>query len=137
MRPTITEQLDGLRRILAEVIAPEVAAPYPAEILGGVIGALDALRTNWARIPGYLEWEIRSIRTILAAAKVETPPDDPRELKALEDLQIQLSGLLVAAQPAIVADADGDAYRLMIAFFRERTRRYPFSMTARPPKKEE
>jgi hypothetical protein len=136
MRPTITEQLDGLRRILSEVIAPEVTAPYPSEILASVIGALDALRTNWASIPDYLEWEVRSIRAILVAANIEVPADNPRDPKALEDLQIHMSGQLVTAQPAIAADTDGDAYRLMIAFFRERAQRFPFSMTARPPKKE-
>jgi hypothetical protein len=137
MRPTITEQLDGLRRILAEVVVPEVTAPYPAEILGSVIGALDALRRNWASIPAYLEWEIRSIRTILAAANVQAPADDPHELRALEEMQIRLSGLLVGAQPAIIAEPGGEAYRLMIAFFRERAQRFPFAMAARPPKKEE
>jgi hypothetical protein len=135
MRPTITEQLDGLRRILAEVVAPEVTAPYPAEILGSVIGALDALSANWARIPNYLAWEIESSRSILAAAGIEPPQD--LDSASLEEQQVRMSGLLVQAQPAIAADKDGEAYRLMIAFFRERAQRFPFAMAARPVKKEE
>jgi hypothetical protein len=140
MRPTITEQLNGLRRILAEVVAPEVNAPYPAEILGSVIGALDALSAKWPLIPDYLDWEVRSIQAILTMAGIDPGPTTGQgatgSLGALEELQIRMSGLLVQAQPAIVADRDGEAYRLMIAFFRERARRFPFAMAARPVKKE-
>jgi hypothetical protein len=134
MRPTVTEQLDGLRRILVEVVAPEVTAPYPAEILGSVIGALEALSANWARIPDYLTWEIGSIQSILIAAGHEPPTDMPA---SLEEQQARLSSLLVHAQPAIAADRNGEAYRLMIAFFRERAQKFPFAMAARPVKKEE
>lgn len=135
MRPTITEQLDGLRRILAEVVAPEVTSAYPAEILGSVIGALDALSASWSRIPEYLAWEIESIRAILTAAGIEPPTD--MASASLEEQQVRMSGLLVQAQPAIAADRDGEAYRLMIAFFRGRAKRFPFAMAARPVKKEE
>ncbi len=135
MRPTITEQLDGLRRILVEVVAPEVSAPYPAEILGSVIGALDALSANWARIPDYLAWEIDSIQSILTAAGIEPPAETPPA--SLEEQQARMSALLVQAQPAIAANRNGEAYRLMIAFFRERAERFPFAMAARPVKKEE
>jgi hypothetical protein len=135
MKPTITEQLDGLRRILAEVVAPEVTAPYPAEILGSVIGALDALSANWAHIPGYLAWEIQSIRSILIAAGIEPPTD--MDSVSLEEQQVRMSGLLVEAQPAIAGDRNREADRLMIAFFRERANRFPFAMAARPVKKEE
>ena len=135
MRPTITDQLDGLRRILVEVIAPEVTAPYPAEILGSVIGALDALSANWSRIPDYLAWETESIQSILTAAGIE--PQTDTTAATLEEKQIRMSGLLVAAQPAIAGDRDGEAYRQMIAFFRARAQRFPFAMAARPPVKKE
>ena len=62
MHPTITEQLDGLRRILAEAVAPEVTAPYPAEILGGVIGALSALQASLHTVPPFLRWDIETTR---------------------------------------------------------------------------
>jgi hypothetical protein len=135
MRPTITEQLDGLRRILSEVVAPEVTAPYPAEILGSVIASLSALSANWSRIPDYLAWEIESIRSILTATGINPPSDIASE--TLEERQIRMSGLLVAAQPAIAADPDSEAYRLMIAFFRERAQKFPFAMAARPAAKKE
>jgi hypothetical protein len=148
MRPTITEQLDGLRRILAETIAPEITSPYPAEILGGVIGALDALQSNWHKIPNFLLWDIATTAGVLDAARLlldaglvaeiaaAKADNDPMDLAALETRQIRLRGLLVKAMPAIIADPDAtDAYPRMIALFRERTDRFPFSMAARPPAK--
>jgi hypothetical protein len=148
MRPTITEQLDGLRRILAETIAPEVTSPYPAEILGGVIGALDALQSNWHKIPAFLLWDIETTACVLDAARplldadlvaeiaVAKASHGPMDLAALENHQMRMRGLLVRAMPAITANPDAtDAYPLMIALFRERTERFPFSMAARPPAK--
>src|ERR1700743_3975895 len=69
MHPTVTEQLDGLRRILAEAVAPEVTAPYPAEILGSVIGALNALQANLHAIPAFLRWDIETTADVLDAAR--------------------------------------------------------------------
>ena len=148
MRPTITEQLDGLRRILAETIAPEVTSPYPAEILGGVIGALDALRSNWHKIPAFLLWDIETTAWVLDTAKpllgdnlaaeiaVAKAGNDPTDLRALENKQMRMRELLVEAMPAIIANPDKtDAYPRMIALFRERADRFPFSMAARPPGK--
>jgi hypothetical protein len=148
MRPTITEQLDGLRRILADVVAPEVTSPYPAEILGSVIGALDALQFNWHRIPVFLRWDIETTAGVLNAAKPLLDADlvaeisaaeargDLTDLAALESGQVRMRELLVKAMPAIVAGRDEtDAYSRMIALFRERAERFPFSMAARPPAK--
>ena len=148
MRPTITEQLDGLRRILAETIAPEVTSPYPAEILGGVIGALNALQSNWHKIPAFLRWDIETTAGVLDAARPLLDADlvaeiaaagdvgDLTDLAGLERRQIRMRELLVKAMPAITADpGKTDAYPQMIALFRERTDRFPFSMAARPPAK--
>jgi hypothetical protein len=148
MRPTVTEQLDGLRRILAETIAPEVTSPYPAEILGSVIGALDALQTNWHKIPAFLVWDTRTTAAVLDAARplldaglvaeiaAAKAASDLADLAALESSQMRMRELLVKAMPAIIADRDKtDAYAQMIALFRERAERFPFSMAARPPAK--
>ena len=148
MHPTVTEQLDGLRRILAETIAPEVTSPYPAEILGSVIGALDALQSNWHRIPAFLRWDIETTAGVLDAAMPMLEVDlvaeiaaaktsiDLTDLVALESHQIRMRELLVKAMPAIIADPNRTgAYPQMIALFRERTDRFPFSMAARPPVK--
>ena len=144
MHPTVTEQLDGLRRILAEAVAPEVTAPYPAEILGSVIGALNALQSNLHAIPAFLRWDIETTASVLNAAKpllsaglvaeIDAAKAGGDDLAALEARQVAMRGLLVKAMPAILAER-GTAYGKMIALFRERTERFPFTMAARPPAK--
>ena len=146
MHPTETEQLYGLRRILAEAVAPEVSAPYPAEILGSVIGALNALQANLHAIPAFLRWDIETTADVLDAARpllgaglvaeidAAKAECDPMDLGALEAAQVTMRGLLVKAMPAILAERGG-AYAKMMALFRERTERFPFSMAARPPAK--
>lgn len=150
MRPTVTEQLDGLRRILSEIIAPEITSPYPAEILGGVIGALDALKSSWPAIPAFLRWDIAATEAVLAAARPLVADDLAADIQAmtdegpaetldwigLEDRQMRVRALLVRAMPVIIAQSDKtDAYALMTRLFRERAERFPFSMAARPPAK--
>jgi len=151
MNPTITEQIQGLSRILGEVIAPEVQSPYPAEILGSVIGALDALQSSWSRIPVFLQWDIAETTAVLVAAKpildaglaaeidiaIAAAPADAGDWAALEIYQTRLRGLLARAVPALAGFKDGDAYRRMIALFHARAERFPFSMAARPQKKPE
>jgi hypothetical protein len=144
MHPTITEQLDGLRRILTDAVAPEVSAPYPTEILGSVIGALNALQANWHAIPAFLRWDIATTSEVLDAAKplldagliaeiaAAQADSDLADLASLESRQVRMRGLLVKAMPAIRAER-GTAYGKMIALFRERTERFPFSMAVRPP----
>jgi len=146
MHPTVTEQLDGLRRILAEAVAPEVTAPYPTEILGSVIGALNTLQSNWHAIPAFLRWDIETTSAVLDAAKplldaalvaeisAEQAVTDLTELAALDHRQVRMRGLLVKAMPAIRAER-GTAYDKMMTLFRERADRFPFAMAFRPPAK--
>jgi hypothetical protein len=146
MHPTIAEQLDGLRRILADAVAPEVTAPYPSEILGSVIGALNALQANLNAVPDFLRWDIETTLDVLDTAKPLLSADLAAEvdrakdgigrydLPVLEAKQVLLRGLLVEAMPAIRAER-GAACSKMIALFRERTDRFPFAMAIRPPAK--
>ena len=146
MHPTVSEQLDGLRRILSEAVTPEVTAPYPAEILGGMIGALNALQASLHAIPAFLRWDIETTAGVLDTARpllgahlvaeidAAKAGSDLTDFAELEILQVRMRGLLVQAMPAIRAER-GAAYGQMIALFRERTERFPFSMAARPPAK--
>ena len=151
MRPSVPEQLEGLARILGETVAPEVAAPYPAEILGSVIMSLNALARVWYAVPSYLNWDIAETEALLAEARPHLDPplatdlvvelaatQDPLDLKALEDRQRRLHELLCRAIPAITTKPElTETKTRMAAFFRERADRFPFAMLARPaPKKE-
>lgn len=144
MRPSVSEQLDGLRRILSDIIAPEVTAAYPAEILRGVIGALDGLQSAWTAIPEFLRWDIAATEAVLrtalpvvdgdlAAEIVAAQSAEALDWAALEERQMLLRALLVRAVPAIAGARDRNgAYAMMIQLFRERAERYPFSMAPRP-----
>ena len=149
MLPTVTEQLAGLRRILTEIVVPEITQPYPAEILAGVIAALGALENALPALPAFLTWDCESTAAVLdkalpivdgelaieiraAAAEATT---DPLDVAALERRQRDLRDLLARAAPAITAAQDRDAYRLMLSLMRERADRYPFAITAAPAAK--
>ncbi|HLG89401.1 MAG TPA: hypothetical protein VKZ79_19655 [Alphaproteobacteria bacterium] len=145
MRPTISEQLDGLRRLLAEIIAPEIEAAYPREILTGVIAALGALREALPTVPAFLRWDADSTAAVLSVALPLLQQDLAAELRSalaeapgdtletLEARQERMRALLSKAMPAIGAER-GDAYRAMVALFRERADRFPFAITATAPK---
>jgi hypothetical protein len=129
MRPTITEQLDGIRRVLAEVVAPHVADPYPADVLNGVLAALDTL-SRWAEVPMFVRWDAEEASTILAmiGIVVGEPPEDQLDLDALDAHHRVQRGALEAAMPAIIADAA--ARSAMVGYFRERRARFPLASTS-------
>ena len=69
MRPTIDEQLHALQRILTDVVAPEVTAKYPSDILQSVIASLGELEANWSRWVGYLAWDNEQMARVLDQAR--------------------------------------------------------------------
>jgi hypothetical protein len=145
MHPTISEQLGGIQRLLADIVAPEVQSAYAREILTGAIAALGALREALPKVPEFLRWDADSTAAVLTTAlpllrddlavefrsALAESPDGA--LEALEARQQRMRALLSKAMPAII-DERGDAYRAMVALFRERADRFPFSITATAPK---
>jgi hypothetical protein len=89
VRPTIEEQLRGLRAVLEQVVAPEVGAPYPRDLLATVVGALERLEQQWgcelvamrdetAALDALLADTRRAVPALdaaIAAALAEPPPD--------------------------------------------------------------
>lgn len=116
MRPSITEQLTIIRRILDEVVAPEVAADYPRRLLHEVLGHLDALAENWTAWQSELVAENDVLRTCLLAARpaaqaelvaaidraLAAPVPDPLDHHAVcglnETLRAATAGVIVAAR---------------------------------------
>ena len=98
MRPTIEEQLLGLRAVLERVVGPEVRSPYPSDVLATVVGALERLAGDWATVPAALRSESTALDGLLGdaravatdaaaaidAALAEPPPDwlDPVAARA-------------------------------------------------------
>ena len=147
MRPTIGEQLLGLRRILAEVVAPEVTHPYPADILRGVMAGLEALERGWYEVPRFLRWDAAATAAILMDARPAldeqlraeitavcgAEPEEPLELEVLEARHDRLRALLARAAPVLAAGAEHQALNdRVVELFRQRAERFPFGLQARP-----
>ena len=119
MRPTIDEQLHALGRILSEVVAPEVAAKYPSDILQGVIANLGELEANWSRWVAYLAWDNEHLAHLLAQARPKVSavidaqvshalacaPGDPYDYRAM----CEYNEALRAAVASVVREARDDA----------------------------
>ncbi len=152
MRPSVTEQLDGLSRILQEVIAPELTDPYPADILAGVCATLETLAAGWSAVPAFLRWDAAASAEVLSqvlafgapglskqlAAEVrgavEAPLPDPADLPSLEAHHRRLRAALELAIP-VIAERDElrETYTHLVGLLRERAERYPLKTLWRPP----
>jgi hypothetical protein len=130
VHPSISEQLAGLSKVLAEVVRPELAEPYPIDVLDGVIAGLETLGRAWAQWPAYLRWDAEQTAAILRRVDVAPPdpPADPLDLVALEAHHAGLRKMLESAIPAIRADPATDA--AVVSLFRERIERFPFNQLA-------
>ena len=74
MRPTPAEELAGIRRILAETVAPAVTDEYAASQVQNVLTALDRFAASWDRARENLQAENRSLATLLAGIAAGPPP---------------------------------------------------------------
>lgn len=144
MRPTVSEQLAGAARILAEIIAPAVHDPYPADVLGGLIATLDAIAAAWAEIPAYLAWDAAEMVTVLSslgdgldadrrdtlAALGDDVGRDALDIRALEDRHHALLGLLA---DVVASGLPAEQAHRVAVHLRERAARYPVVVTQRMP----
>jgi hypothetical protein len=68
------EELRGLRAALENVVAPEVGAPYPSDVLATVVGALERLERGWSMVPVALRAESTELDELLGAARAVVAP---------------------------------------------------------------
>jgi hypothetical protein len=131
MRPTVSEQLDGIRKVLADVVAPEITDPYPTAVLAGALATLELLAGAWADVPAFLRWDAEATAAVLALVGVPVPtmPADALDLVALQAHHREVRGALERSMPAVLAD--DDARVAVVQLFRERAARHP--ITPRPP----
>jgi hypothetical protein len=151
VRPTVSEQLDGLRRILEEVVAPQLSDPYPVDILDGVCGTLAMLAAGWQQVPAFQRWDAEQTAQLLAdvrgvlgpalepelqvaiAGVVDAAPADPADLGALDRRQRAAREALVAAIPTIAGRDELAGIRARLSdLIRERAARYPLTGYGRP-----
>jgi hypothetical protein len=136
VRPSVTEQLEGLRRILEEVVAPELKDPYPRDILAGVCATLESLAAGWQQVPAFLDWDARASAALVAQVDetFAAPPADPLDIGQLEARHRQTRAALEKAIPTMAERDDlGELRTQVAAHFRERGERYPIKTVWRPP----
>ena len=127
MRPSVSEQLTGLSRILREVVAPHLTDPYPVDILEGVCGTLEMLAAGWQQVPAFQSWDIEQSAAILQELGIAPAAGGA----ALDDAQRAVRQQLADAVPLI--SADPELLARFTAFLRERAARYPLTGYGRPP----
>ncbi len=147
MRPGMTDQLSGIRRILDEIIAPELREGYPSQVLRGIVKNLAMLEGAWVRILPFLEWDTTATAVLLDEARPQVDDDlaqriadalgqelPSRSLQDLEQRNVELRGLLADAIHQLARREQGAGVHQRIKdHLLERTRRYPFRMAIAAP----
>jgi hypothetical protein len=144
MYPTPSDQLREIRRVLGDVVLPEVAGAYARETLEAALATLGMLEGAWDRVLPFLRWDNDRVAELLvelgpavdadlagrisAAASAARP--DPADFDASHRRNLDLRGLLATAVPTLAASAGGGLPEPLVAYIRERIARYPFSATA-------
>jgi hypothetical protein len=85
MRPTIAEQLGGIRRVLQETVAPAVRSVYATEVLRSALDTLARIEQQWDVLLPFLRWDNDSTAAVLADAAPELPPTIARDIRAALD----------------------------------------------------
>jgi hypothetical protein len=153
VRPSIGEQLEQVRRILDDVVAPHVADPYPQDILGGLGNTLSGLAASWHRVPAFLQWDVEQVRQLLTewvvlggtevdaavaeavrtALELPRPSDNPLDFEALDEYDGRLRAALQAVVPSVAARSEFTEFRSRLTvYFSARVDRYPIVL-APPP----
>jgi hypothetical protein len=92
VRPTIEEQLAGVKRVLETVVAPAMPAGYPAEMLRWSAEALGRLARQQGLAEANLRWEAAATAALLARLS-EAGGDEPAPAGDLAGLQVQVLAL--------------------------------------------
>lgn len=143
MRPNVTEQLEGMCRILETAIAPELKHGYTLETLRSLIANVRMLGRAWHQLLPFLHWDNAATAALLDAARASVDsalrlriesalaevPADPADALAAEVRNDRLRALLVESL------SDTSALQERIAdHLAERSRRYPLRLTGAVPK---
>jgi hypothetical protein len=126
VRPTVSEQLAALSRILREAVSPHLTDPYPVDILEGVCSTLDMLAASHGQVADFQRWDIEQSTALLGALGSE-----PHLEGSLDDQQRAVRESLAEAVPRL--SADPEMLARYTAFLRERAARYPLVGYGRPP----
>lgn len=134
MQIELSAQLRGIARLLREVVGPEVADPYVADVLQGAAATLDALSAGVPQLVPFLRWDGEASSALLRSVDVEPapPPPEPADPAAVEAWHRDVRAQLDEAMPRLRAHDEASA--ATAAHFRERASRYPFVVRPAPPR---
>lgn len=145
MRPTVREQLDGVCRILEEVIAPEIASSHTRETLRNLVSNLRMLSRSWTRLLPFLHWDNAASTALLVAAREQadaplaaridsTVASAPADLADAEAAHAYNAALRACLSECILASCDAVLIERMTEHFADRAARYPLRLTGAQPK---
>lgn len=123
MRPTIDEQLDGVRRLLDAVERDDGLSPASRELLTDAGRLVHRVRGSWATALPFLVEDNAGLAALLADLGAPADTDDhpaPTDVVAAAARNTALRGLLTETIRALPRDADGLAARARIAAYLRR-----------------
>lgn len=135
MRPTVSEQLRETRRIMNDVILPELPEGYSRQIFDKLMSNLLVVEHCWSRVVPFLKWDNDAARRTLEAVKDQVGPDLSGEIAALgsddagdaDDVDLLQRGnaRLQALVQRAVAECGAAGRNIIHDFLMGRTARYP------------
>ena len=143
MRPTVTEQLEGMCRILETAVAPALANDYTLETLRSLVANVRMLGRAWHQLLPFLHWDNGVMAELLATASDSAAP----ELRAR--ISTALAAAPVDAADGLAAETRNEQVRALLteclesspaltkaiaSHLAERSRRYPLRLTGAVPK---
>jgi hypothetical protein len=130
MFPTVTDQLRELRRVLNDVVMPEVSGSYAADTLASALSTLKMLEGAWDRVVPFLLWDNEQLAGLLVDDDPEAVDPDPSDFTAVHLRNLELRGRLAA----FIRDSSGAVpSEALTGYFRQRIARYPFASTVSLP----
>ena len=69
MRPSLTEQINGARRVLVDLVEPELDDPYVKEQVAHAAAALERAAGRWTTVLAELVTDIRELEAVLGEAR--------------------------------------------------------------------
>lgn len=96
MRPTLSEQIEGARRVLVELAAPEVSDSYMQEQITYAAAALEHAAARWPHVLPELVTDIRVLEEVLGIepAELEEAVPGVPDLAAAEEYHRDLRARL-------------------------------------------
>ena len=143
MHPNVTEQLEGMCRILESAVAPELDNGYTLETLRSLVANVRMLGRAWHQLLPFLHWDNDAMQALLGEAR------DSADASLRARLDAALTQAADDRADALAAEARNDQLRTLLcdcldgpadlgvriaAHLSERSRRYPLRLTGAVPK---